>query len=79
MATQTDASRDGPQPQREITLNGERVLTRATTLAALLSERGFAGKVATARNGTFVASAARAATPLASGDHIEVVSARQGG
>jgi sulfur carrier protein len=63
-----------------VVLNGRGVATAATTLDALLAEQGFAGlKVATALNGDFVPAPARAATSLASGDRIEVVSARQGG
>ncbi len=65
---------------RRIRLNGEDAQTAATTLADLLQEKGFADvKVATAVNGTFVSARSRATQPLAEGDHIEVVSARQGG
>jgi sulfur carrier protein len=64
----------------EITLNGRAVATAATTLAALLAEQGLSdSKVATAVNGAFVAARARAETPLAAGDRVEVLSARQGG
>ncbi len=63
----------------KITLNGEAVETTATTLADLLSERGFGPKVGTARNGAFVPGALRATTPLADGDRIEVVAPMQGG
>ena len=63
-----------------VRLNGERVTTATATLAALLDEQGFAGrKVATARNGEFVPERQRAATRLADGDEVEVVSPRQGG
>jgi sulfur carrier protein len=62
-----------------ITLNGAAVSTDVETVAALLVEQGFAGKVATAVNGTFVPERARAATKLTEGDSIEVVTARQGG
>ena len=63
-----------------VRLNGERMTTTTPTLAALLDEQGYAGrKVATARNGEFVAERQRAATRLADGDEIEVVSPRQGG
>ena len=69
-----------PSAQIEIVLNGRPLLTAATDLAALLDEQGYAGvKVATARNGTFVPDRRRTTEPLAAGDHVEVVSARQGG
>lgn len=64
----------------EISLNGRALSTAAPTLAALLAEQGLAeAKVATALNGTFIAARARAETPLAAGDRVEVLSARQGG
>jgi len=54
--------------------------TRAATLAELVAEQNLAGlKVATAHNGAFVPERARAGTPLAAGDRIEIVSPRQGG
>ena len=63
-----------------ISVNGERRETAAPTLDGLLSELGYAGrKIATARNGEFVPAAARASTPLAPGDRIEIVAPRQGG
>lgn len=63
-----------------VVVNGESCRTTASTLAQLLDELGFARrKVATARNGSFVAEAARAATSLAAGDRIEIVAPRQGG
>ena len=61
-------------------VNGEVVETAARTLASLLAELGYGGrKVATARNGDFVAERSRADTPIAAGDAIEVVAPRQGG
>lgn len=64
----------------DIILNGGAATTAAATLAGLLDEKGYTGlKVATAVNGDFVPERARAATALQPGDHIEVVSARQGG
>lgn len=67
-------------PERRLTLNGQAVSSRAGTLAALLQEQGYgAVKIATAVNGKFVPSRDRADVPLADGDHVEVVSARQGG
>ena len=50
------------------------------TLAELCATLGFAeAKVATAVNGSFVASAKRGLTPLAPKDEIEIVAPRQGG
>lgn len=63
----------------QITLNGTRLETLAADLAALLIERNFGPKVATALNGTFVPAPMRAATPIAAGDLIEVLSPMQGG
>ena len=63
-----------------IHVNGEAATTRATTLAELVAELGFAETtVATALNGEFVARHARAATQLSAGDHVEIVAPRQGG
>jgi sulfur carrier protein len=63
-----------------VTVNGLAVQTAAPTLEALLAAQGFTeSKVATAVNGAFVPARARAHHSLAEGDHIEVVSARQGG
>ncbi len=63
-----------------ITLNGKGAATGATTLDQLLSEQGYdIEKVATALNGAFVPLNQRAATPIKSGDSVEVVSIRQGG
>lgn len=68
-----------PAP-RVLTVNGERRMSSAATLAALLAELDYGdAKVATARNGDFVAERKRASTLLAEGDSIEVVSPRQGG
>jgi sulfur carrier protein len=62
-----------------ITLNGEPMTTEAATQADLLDALGLGAKVATARNGDFVPGGLRAATPLAEGDRVEVVSPTQGG
>jgi sulfur carrier protein len=65
---------------REIVVNGDSMATRATNLAELIAELGFAGKrIATARNGDFVAEDARKATAIERGDRIEIVSPRHGG
>ncbi|RUO99621.1 sulfur carrier protein ThiS [Hyphomicrobium sp.] len=64
----------------EVTVNGRKARSRATTLQALVAEQGFAdAKVATALNGEFVSEGRRATTPLNGGDRIEIVTARQGG
>jgi sulfur carrier protein len=63
-----------------LVVNGQAKLSRATTLAELISELGYGeAKIATARNGEFVPRTARDATPLTPGDRIEIVSPRQGG
>lgn len=65
---------------REIVVNGDRLATRAATLAELLAELGLAGqRIATARNGDFVSERARVATAIERGDRIEIVSPRHGG
>lgn len=79
MTKRTTAQLHNSEPRR-LTLNGEAVASSAQTLDALLQEQGFgAVKVATAVNGAFVPMRARADLALQDGDHIEVVSARQGG
>ncbi|MDX2204393.1 MAG: sulfur carrier protein ThiS [Hyphomicrobiaceae bacterium] len=61
-------------------VNGEAMLTGATTLEALVASLGHeARSVATAVNGDFVARGARAQRRLAKGDAIEIVAPRQGG
>lgn len=63
-----------------IHVNAEARTVGAGTLADVLAALGYGGqKVATAVNGDFVAERLRAATPVSSGDRIEVLSARQGG
>jgi sulfur carrier protein len=65
---------------RTITVNGARLETGAGTLAELVAEQGLAdAKVATAVNGEFVPARRRVDTPVADGDRIEILSARQGG
>jgi len=64
----------------EILANGTATLVAAGSLADVVAELGHGeAKVATALNGDFVPERARAATPVAAGDRIEIVSARQGG
>ena len=63
-----------------IDLNGEPLVTAATTLALLLDEQGFdAACVATALNGAFVPRGQRAATALSEGARVEVLAPMQGG
>ena len=60
-------------------VNGAEMMVGAETLAVLLLEVGFAGRVATAVNGQFVPERARSETKLQPGDKIEIVTPRQGG
>lgn len=63
-----------------IEVNGAPTTTAASTLDELIATFGHdPSAVATARNGEFVSRGMRAATPLAPGDRIEIVSPRQGG
>lgn len=62
-----------------LTVNGQ-AHAPAPDLAALIEQLGLAGTpVATALNGRFVPATARAATPLAEGDRVEVLAPMQGG
>ncbi len=63
----------------KIVLNGEPRDVAAATLAELLAECGFSGKVATAVNEGFVPAALRAAQQLTEGDRVEVLAPMQGG
>lgn len=77
MTSSTSGAAGAAQP---IVVNGTATSSRATSVSELLAELGLdAARVATARNGEFVPAAARATTAIVAGDHIEVVSARQGG
>lgn len=62
-----------------IRLNGTSQDVRSTSLADILSECGFSGRVATAVNEQFVPVSARASTTLEEGDRLEVLGAMQGG
>ncbi len=63
-----------------ILVNGAWRETTGGELAAVLSELGYGDAiVATAINGEFVAATARAHTPIAEGDRIEVLAPMQGG
>lgn len=78
--TTMHATASTPGDGRQLLVNGEPVTSPAATLDLLLAELGLGdAKVATALNGDFVPAARRSGTPLAEGDRIEIVSARQGG
>ncbi len=65
----------------QIYVNGEAQETDARTLAELCATLGYGedARIATALNGDFVPGGRRAQTPLGEGDHVEIVSPRQGG
>lgn len=64
----------------QILLNGELHATDAQNLSELCAKLGFAeARIATAVNGSFVAAAARSATPLTEADEVEILAPRQGG
>jgi sulfur carrier protein len=64
----------------QILLNGEPFVTDAATLEALCANLGFGdARIATAVNGSFVRSDARAAVALSPSDEVEIVAPRQGG
>lgn len=65
----------------EIIINGEtRRIPNAATVAALTDQLGLTGKrIAVERNGEIVPKSQHAATPLASGDKLEIVVAVGGG
>ena len=64
----------------KILVNGAWRELQAGELSAVLEELGYGDSVVTtAVNGEFVPSSARAATPLAEGDRVEVLAPMQGG
>jgi len=64
----------------KIIVNGETLVTRAATLEELIAELGYGeARLATARNGDFIAARVRKLTRLKPGDKIEIVSPRHGG
>ncbi|MEL6410446.1 MAG: sulfur carrier protein ThiS [Pseudomonadota bacterium] len=63
----------------QIILNGEPREVDAVTLASLLQEEGFSGRVATAVNEVFVPAGLRAEQALKDGDRVEVLAPMQGG
>lgn len=63
-----------------ILLNGTEHNLNASQLLEALEALGYKDAiVATALNGRFVPKARRPSTPLADGDHVEVLAAMQGG
>ena len=63
-----------------LTINGEPRDIDAATVAEALAAEGLAeARVATALNGAFVPSGARAETALTPGDALEIVAPMQGG
>ena len=63
-----------------LTINGERRDLDAATLAEALAALDMeTARVATALNGRFVPADARADTPLAPGDALEILAPMQGG
>ena len=80
LSNRPDASASAPPQPLTIHVNGEPRQTQAATLAALIEEAGYGqARVATALNGDFIPARARAATPLKTGDQVEIVAPRQGG
>ena len=65
----------------DIKINGEsRQFPEALTVAGLIDQLGYTGKrIAVERNGEIVPKSQHAATPLASGDQLEIVVAVGGG
>lgn len=64
----------------KLIVNGQMLESEAATLAALLSELGYADTtVATALNSDFVAKEARANTCVKNGDRIEILAPMKGG
>ena len=65
----------------DIKINGEsRQFPEALTVAGLVDQLGYTGKrIAVERNGEIVPKSQHGATPLASGDQLEIVVAVGGG
>jgi sulfur carrier protein len=65
---------------QRLIVNGSPHVVVAQTLADLIAELGYGTqRVATARNGEFVAERLRADTRIENDDRIEIVAPRQGG
>lgn len=63
----------------KIMVNGTPHEVSATTLAGLLEECDFSGRVATAVNEEFVPAGLRSSVELDEGDRVEIVAPMQGG
>jgi sulfur carrier protein len=65
----------------ELMINGEaRQFSEPLTVAGLIDQLGYTGKrIAIERNGEIVPKSQHAATPLATGDRLEIVVAVGGG
>ena len=63
----------------KITVNGDNMDVAATTMADLLVELAYDGKIATALNEEFVAGSNRNNVELHEGDRVEILAPMQGG
>lgn len=64
----------------QIFVNGDACQVQAPSLAGVLDELGYGGRlVATAVNGDFVAAVARTQCQLVEGDRLEIIAPIQGG
>jgi len=63
----------------KIKINGTPTTVTATTVAEVLVETGFTGKLATALDGDFVPVGLRATTVLTEGASLEILAPMQGG
>ena len=63
----------------KILVNGDNIDVAATTMADLLVELAYDGKIATALNEEFVAANNRNKVELHEGDRVEILAPMQGG
>ena len=63
----------------KITVNGDNMDVAATTMADLLVELAYDGKIATALNEEFVAASNHNNVELHEGDRVEILAPMQGG
>lgn len=63
----------------KILVNGDSMDVKATSLADLLVELAYDGKIATALNEEFVAASNRNKIELHEGDRVEILAPMQGG
>ena len=63
----------------KIMVNGDNIDVAATTMADLLVELAYDGKIATALNEEFVATSNRNNVELHEGDRVEILAPMQGG